>query len=187
MPMFQEALRRHGSGAGLVLEPDPRKADLIILWEGFQYKTPDYIRLLENNDLIRDHAERVFTINYDDHPEGFLAGVYTSLESPFYDPRIHRIWPFFLMNNPRVYDLTREEVLSFSPKHLFCFTGAASRNRHVTDSHVQADDAGGAGAALPPAIPAADPRGRASRKAPFRRGIGIDCEGRDRSPQPGSP
>src|SRR5262249_33690142 len=109
-----------------VVEPDPARADIVILWEGFESKYPAYIDLLENDPLVRQHAERVYAINYDDHPEGFLAGAYTSLEAPFFDSAIHRIWPFFLMNNPRVYDLPREEFLPFNPTSLFSFRGAAS-------------------------------------------------------------
>ena len=126
VPMVSTDLRKHGAEAGLLLEEDPAKADVVILWEGFEYKTPDYIRVLENDPLVRAHAERVHVINYDDHPEGFLAGIYTSLEAPFFLPEIHRIWPFVLMNNPLVYGLSREEVLAFNPKLLFSFTGAAS-------------------------------------------------------------
>src|SRR5262245_5736588 len=125
VPMFSEELRRNGS-RDFILVDDPARADVVIIWEGFEYKTLEYIRLLENDPLIRSHAERVYTINYDDHPEGFLAGLYTSLEHPFFDPEIHRIWPFFLMNNPRVYDLPREEMVRFEPKLLFSFRGAAS-------------------------------------------------------------
>jgi hypothetical protein len=126
VPMFSDELRRYGRDADLVLEEDPAKADIIILWEGFEYKRPEYIRILENDPLIRAHAERVYTVNYDDHPEGLLAGIYTSLEGTLFNSALHRIWPFFLMNNPRVYDLTSEDVIPLNPKFLFSFTGAAS-------------------------------------------------------------
>lgn len=124
IPMFSAELERHGTQ--YQIETDPARADIIILWEGFEYKTPAYIDLLEKDPLIRQHAERVYTINYDDHPEGFLAGVYTSLENPFFNPELHRIWPFFLMNNPRVYDLRREDVIRSEARFLFSFRGAAS-------------------------------------------------------------
>jgi len=126
VPSFSEELRQQGGELGLVVEPDPARADFIILWEGFEYKTLDYLRILAQDPLIRQHAERVYSINYEDHPEGLLAGLYTSLESPFHDPKRHRIWPFFLMNNQQVYQLTREEVLAGSPRLLFSFMGAAS-------------------------------------------------------------
>lgn len=126
VPMFSKELRENAGDSGFRLETEASRADLIILWEGFQYKTPEYVKLLENDPLVRNHAERVYAINYDDHPEGFLAGIYTSLEDPFFDPKRHRIWPFFLMNNPRVYDLTREDVMRDIPSRLFSFTGAIS-------------------------------------------------------------
>jgi hypothetical protein len=126
VPMVCQAIKS-GVSNEFVLEEDPKRADVIILWEGFEYKTPDYIRLLENDPLIRNHADRVLGFNYDDHPEGFLAGLYTSLEAPFFLPDRHRIWPFLLMNNPLVYDLKREQVLSpYTAQWLFSFTGAAS-------------------------------------------------------------
>jgi hypothetical protein len=119
-------LRQHGRDTGFVVEPNPAHADVIILWEGFEGKTPSYIETLERDPLIRQHSERVYAINYQDHPEGLLAGIYTSLEHPFFDSEIHRIWPFFIMNNQQVYGLTRDEVLTWNPKLLFSFTGAPS-------------------------------------------------------------
>lgn len=126
VPMVQEAIRTQGQEHGVHLEEDPAKADLIILWEGFQYKTPQYIERLENDPLIKCHTDRVAVINYDDHPEGFLRGLYTSLEPPFFDSSLHRIWPFMLMNNPLVAGLAREEVDPCVPQYLFSFAGAAS-------------------------------------------------------------
>lgn len=126
VPKVRDEIRQHGSEAGLVLEEDPARADVVILWEGFEYKTVDYIRTLEADSTLRAHADRAYVINYDDHPEGFLAGIYTSLEHPFFDPQLHRIWPFILMNNPLVYGLTREQLWVSEPKLLFSFTGAAS-------------------------------------------------------------
>jgi hypothetical protein len=81
---------------------------------------------LENDPLIREYADRVYCINYDDHPEGFLAGLYTSLEHPFFDVSRHRIWPLFVMNNQAVYQLTTEAVFAVKPRLMFSFTGAAS-------------------------------------------------------------
>jgi hypothetical protein len=126
LPMVSEELRAQDSAGRFTLESDPAKADVIILWEGFEYKTPRYIETLENDPLVRHHAERVHTINYDDHPEGFLAGLYTSLEAPFFNSAIHRIRPFVLMNNPLVYGLTRAQIDQAPAKLLFSFTGAAS-------------------------------------------------------------
>jgi hypothetical protein len=126
VPMLRQAIRC-GVSNGIVLQEDPNRADIIILWEGSEYKTREYIQLLENDPLIRNHAERVLTFNCDDHPEGLLAGLYTSLEHPFFLANCHRIWPLLLMNNPLVYNLNREKVLSpFTAEWLFSFTGAVS-------------------------------------------------------------
>lgn len=126
VPQVMEELRQHGTEAGYVVEADPARADLVVLWERFEYKRPDYISVLENEPLIRQHAQRAFTINYDDHPEGFLAGIYTSLEAPFFDSARHRNRPFFLANNQDIYQITREQVLAQKPGLLFSFLGAAS-------------------------------------------------------------
>lgn len=126
VPRICDELRQYGGEAGVIVEENPARADLVVIWEGFEYKTPEYIGLLESDLLIRNHADRICTINYDDHPEGFLAGLYTSLEAPFFDPSIHRIWPFFEMNNIRVYDLAREQLMGGDSKWLFSFTGAVS-------------------------------------------------------------
>ena len=126
VPMVRDELNKSADESGFVWEEEPAKADLIVLWEGFDYKSPGYITTLEQDPLIAAHAERVFGINYDDHPEGFLSGLYTSLEHPFFDADLHRIWPYFLMSNPVVYELARAEVMKFDPNLLFCFTGATS-------------------------------------------------------------
>jgi hypothetical protein len=126
VPMVQDEIQRFGGERDLIWEKDPARADVIILWEGFEYKTIDYISVLENDPTLRQHADRCYAINYDDHPEGFLPGLYTSLERPFFNAAIHRIWPFMLMNNPMVYNLTWNEVMQAPPKLLFSFTGAAS-------------------------------------------------------------
>jgi len=128
LPAFSEEFRLNSAGSELVYETDHDRADIIVLWEGFEYKSPDYVSLLENDLLIRNHAERVYVINYDDHPEGFLAGAYTSLEQPFFKPDIHRIWPFYEMNNRRLYELSLEDVQIFKPSKLFSFRGAASHS-----------------------------------------------------------
>ncbi len=128
VPLFSEELRKNGGERGLVLEENPSRADIIILWEGFETKTVDYINVLENDPLVRNHADRVYAINYEDHPDGLLAGLYTSLEHPFFNSAIHRIWPFFQMNNSMVYELTRDQVEISNPSRLFSFAGAASHD-----------------------------------------------------------
>lgn len=121
-----DELKKFGSQSAFVAEMECSRADLIIYLESAQYKSRDYIKTLENDPVIRDHAERVYTINYDDHPEGMLAGLYTSIARPFYLPEHHRSWPLLIMNNPLVYELDEKEIATFDPKLLFSFTGAES-------------------------------------------------------------
>ena len=125
VPQLLGELSQGSSAHRFEVETNPAAADLIVLWEGFEYKSPTYVDILEQDPLIQKYADRICVINYDDHPEGFLAGLYTSLEQPFFDSRIHRIWPFFLMNNARVYN-PPPDVASPERKWLFSFTGAVS-------------------------------------------------------------
>jgi hypothetical protein len=126
LPLVSDELERYGTEAGFVLTPDPAQADLIILLQSAQYKTIKYLDVLENDPLVREHAERIFVIDYDDHPEGMLAGLYTSIEAPFFDPQLHRSWPILLMNNSFVYGLRSEDLFQKVPQRLFSFIGAPS-------------------------------------------------------------
>jgi hypothetical protein len=126
LAMVEHELRQHGGACGLQLAASPAQADILILLQSAQYKTREYIKVLESDPLIRDHAERIYVIDYDDHPEGMLAGLYTSIEAPFYDATLHRSWPILFMNNPFVYDLDVAGLWRRSPTRLFSFVGAAS-------------------------------------------------------------
>jgi hypothetical protein len=125
LPLVREELQRYGKTSWLV-EDNSDRADLIILLQSAQYKTVEYIRVLENDELVRRHAERVYVIDYDDHPEGLLAGLYTSIEHPLYDLALHRSWPIIFMNNRLVYELSVEQIFGTKPQKLFSFTGAES-------------------------------------------------------------
>ena len=68
---------------------------------------------------------RFFTINYEDHPAGFLPGLYAALSATRYDPARHAAWCYLFPPNPEVYRAesvaqTEEDAL------LFSFRGAAS-------------------------------------------------------------
>jgi hypothetical protein len=126
--IVSDELKQYANETAFALEDNPARADIIILIQSAQYKTVEYVRLLENDPLVRNHAERVYVIDYDDHPEGMLAGLYTSIERGFLDPAIHRIWPILFMNNPLLYDLDPSAIWGNSPTRLFSFVGAASHD-----------------------------------------------------------
>jgi hypothetical protein len=128
LPLISSELQAYSTPSTFVLEQDPKRADLIILLQSAQYKTASYIQILERDPLVRNHAERVYVIDYDDHPEGFLAGLYTSIERPFFTPDLHCSWPMLFMNNPLVHELTRDEIFEHAPTRLFSFIGAASHS-----------------------------------------------------------
>jgi hypothetical protein len=119
-------LRQCGHASGLLLTERAETADVIVILQSAQYKTIDYLDVLESDPLVRHHAERVFVIDYDDHPEGMLSGLYTSIEAPFYASALHKSWPILFMNNQAVYQLSREQVFGSTPSRLFSFVGAAS-------------------------------------------------------------
>ena len=126
LTLVRSELESYGGKAGIAFEENAARADIIVLLQSAQWKGPDYIKLLENDRLIRSHAERVFVIDYDDHPEGMLPGLYTSIEVPFWNHSMHKSWPILLANNPRIYNLTDKEIYAQSPARLFSFVGADS-------------------------------------------------------------
>lgn len=126
VPLIKDELVRHEASSGFRWEDNPAEADIIVLLQSAEYKTVDYLRVLENDPTVREHAERVYVIDYDDHPEGLLAGLYTSIERSFFDAELHRVWPLLFMNNELVYGLQPEALFARKPRRLFSFVGAAS-------------------------------------------------------------
>lgn len=126
VPTVIEELQRYDIERKWRVVDDPEQADLVVLWESYESNTPAYIDALEADPVVRNASTRLVAVNYNDHAEGFLAGVYVSVEAPFFDPNIHASWPFFQMANTKVYDLDRERLANLKPRWLFSFTGAAS-------------------------------------------------------------
>ncbi len=108
------------------VEDDPQRADLIVLLESPSYKTVAYIDTLLGDPLLRDYAARIYTINFDDHPEGMLPGLYSSIEKKHFDPSQHLIWPALSSPNPLIYQLKEDRIFQRKPKKLFSFIGFPS-------------------------------------------------------------
>ncbi len=107
------------------LVEDPAAAEIIVLLESNAFRSQHDIAALECQGLIRDYPAKVFTINYEDHPAGFLPGLYAALPARRYDPSRHAAWCYLFPPNPEVYrtgpvEWKEEDAL------LFSFRGAPS-------------------------------------------------------------
>ena len=116
--------REHPESAYRLVE-DPALAEIIVLLESNAFRSQHDIASLERQGLIRDYPEKVFTINYEDHPAGFLPGLYAALSVKRYDPQRHAAWCYLFPPNPEVY---RVAPVALDEAHalLFSFRGAPS-------------------------------------------------------------
>lgn len=101
----------------------PDEADLIIVLESNRDKTYRDIARYERDPLVRRHADRLFTINYEPTPAGFLPGLYTGLTPAMRDPSRHRGWSYLFPPLPQKLLLPSASV---EPTLLFSFRGARS-------------------------------------------------------------
>lgn len=98
----------------------PEQADLFVFFEAFSFKPQSYGSQILQDPIIGNSLDKVYVINTDDIPRGFLPGVYVSLSRKAYDP----IW-----YRPGVYPGTYNEYLENpelrdrSPRYLFSFRG----------------------------------------------------------------
>lgn len=98
------------------------ESDIVLLFEQYSYKTWKYAENLERSSLVRNHAERIYCVNYDSVGSGFLPGCYTSLTGSNYDPSLHRACGY-----PKRYNelVEAHEVRDnrCTPTFLFSFVG----------------------------------------------------------------
>lgn len=117
-------LRASEEDLGFSLVPTARDADLVVLLESCTFKTrhdlPAYRALLDAHG-----ADRLYCINYEDGPPGFLPGLYSSLESFRFDADMHRSWPHLKLPNQRA-DLAPADEPGIDQPYLFTFSGACS-------------------------------------------------------------
>ncbi len=96
-----------------------------MLLESNQFRSQHDISSVEQERHVRDFPEKVFTINYEDHPAGFLPGLYAALSATRYDPLRHAAWCYLFPPNPEVYR-TEPAAPAEDDALLFSFRGAAS-------------------------------------------------------------
>lgn len=109
---------------GFELVPAAREADLVVLLESCTFKTqhdiPAYRALIDAHG-----ADRLYCINYEDGPPGFLPGLYSSLESFRFDHGMHLSWPHLRLPNEGAEAGPADEPAGERP-FLFTFSGACS-------------------------------------------------------------
>ena len=125
---FLREIRAHfqeNPGSNYRLVDDPAAAELIVLLESNGFRSQHDIAALERQPLLREHPEKVFTVNYEDHPAGFLPGLYAALPASRYDPARHAAWCYLFPPNPEVYR-TAPAAPDDASSLLFSFRGAPS-------------------------------------------------------------
>ncbi len=125
---FLEEIRAHFQahpGSVYRLVEEPTAAEIIVLLESNQFRSQHDIASVEQEPHVRDHPEKVFTINYEDHPAGFLPGLYAALSATRYDPLRHAAWCYLFPPNPEVYRAAPVEPTD-ADALLFSFRGAPS-------------------------------------------------------------
>lgn len=122
---FVETANRElrASGSRYETVERPRDADLIVVLESNRDKARRDISRYERDPLLRRYADRVFTINYEPAPAGFLPGLYTGLTRANHDPSRHRGWSYLFPPLPQQMLSTPGPV---EPSLLFSFRGARS-------------------------------------------------------------
>lgn len=104
---------------------DPEEADLIVFWEPHQDSQVVWAPRLRAHPLVRRYPNKVFVVNVEDAPLGFLSGLYTSLPVRLHNPKRHRTWIYYRLQNPYLH-ARRDERLGDAPRNLASFTGASS-------------------------------------------------------------
>jgi Exostosin family len=100
---------------------EPKTADLIVLFEEWGTRFWQYADTLLDDPLVRDHWERIYTINCDDLGRGFLPGCYTSLNRANFEPELHRSCAYPYVYNELVKCASSQK--RSGQKWLFSFRG----------------------------------------------------------------
>ncbi len=126
LPILKEELHSQQEGSKYTFEPDPEEAEIIVLLESNTFKTHRHIENLKRETILNKFPDKVFTINYEDKPAGFLPGLYTGLNQKSYNPIRHKSWPALFIPNENVYTIEEKIIKSVAPQYLFSFRGALS-------------------------------------------------------------
>lgn len=126
---LHNALKKEEANVEFEIVSEESEADIVVLLESCSFKTWKDIHDYE--EMLKFYTTRnvqFFVVNYEDVPPGFLPGIYTSLESYRFNPRIHRSWPALKMPNEKIEDNCIDKADRRTPTFLFCFFGSCSHS-----------------------------------------------------------
>lgn len=106
----------------------PDESTIIVLLESNTFKSFDHIRNVETEPLLNQFPDKVFTYNYEDHPPGFIDGVYAQMPHSRFDHNRHRSINIIYQHNALIYDLTDADAQWGLPSLLFSFRGSFSHS-----------------------------------------------------------
>lgn len=121
---FRDSLRCAGHPRYQVAETEAT-ADVVALVESVAPKDWRYLRLLEQEPVLRRRPDSCFVINYDDDAAGYLCGLYAGLSASRFEPIMHRATGYLLKRTDRV-DHFAENREHTAAHLLFSFRGANS-------------------------------------------------------------
>jgi hypothetical protein len=102
---------------------DKKDADIIVLLESCTFKSQKDLNYFKDILDGWNQQQKIFVINYEDHPPGVIPGIYSSLESFNYDSEIHVSWPHMKFHNEYV---SNYDEMNAQPDFLFSFSGSCS-------------------------------------------------------------
>ena len=114
-------LQHNADNASITFCDSARQANIIILFQSWSFKLPDYGKQLLNNTLFKENAKKIYVVNYDSTvSEGFLPGCYVSLNQSNYDESRFRACAY-----PKVYNeyIAEQEFGEPLDRFLFSFRG----------------------------------------------------------------
>ena len=123
---LKKELAPHAEKREIIYAERPDEADIIVLLESGLDKKRSYLKALSQDSNLRRHWQKVFTINYEDQPQGFLQGLYSSICPPNYNAALHRPWPPLYLPCGHVYQVTDDRIRAQKPALLFSFLGSKS-------------------------------------------------------------
>jgi len=103
----------------ITLVPRMEEADALVMHEMFSFKEQRYVQRLLSDPVAGRFGYKLYVINFDDCATGLLKGLYTSMPSRRFDPRLHAAIPYFRYHNPVVF----QSQPTVEPKFLAAWRG----------------------------------------------------------------
>ena len=125
---ISELTAQASAGGQTCYEPanSPADADIILYFEPNYLKSRRYARLLLSDPVLREYANKCFTVDYYDYPIGFMPGIYVGMPRADYDPMRFRAGCYMGQYNALTTALAEQR--GHRPELLFSFRGSASHD-----------------------------------------------------------